>query len=92
MSLEPNTYGLLIVNTHGRGMWVKHMYINGEDFNKPLELIEIGTHEQKNMKISGGRMVEEKRKRRRCSILFFFFFFFFENEAVVFLMHIKYLN
>ena len=49
MSLEPNTYGLLIVNTHGRGMWVKHMYINGEDFNKPLELIEIGTHERKNM-------------------------------------------
>jgi len=32
------TYGLLIVNTHGRGMWVKHMYINGEHFNKPLEL------------------------------------------------------
>ena len=31
------SYGLLIVNTHGRGMWVKHMYINGEDFNKPLE-------------------------------------------------------
>jgi hypothetical protein len=23
---------------HCRGMWVKHMYINGEEFNKPLEL------------------------------------------------------